>query len=134
MTPRDTSYRLAMTPRDYAACHALMRARGETARLKFPTVMAHRKGELVAFLGTQPRKEAVVAGPIVFSMDIPRPMVAIRLGETYEAVLRQAGVRVYTLHVEHQFRRWGDVLRRLGFTSWQEDAEGMGMWYRRELV
>jgi hypothetical protein len=132
MTPRDTSYRLAMTPRDYAACHALMRARGETARLKFPTVMAHRQGELVAFLGTQPRKE-VVAGPLVFA-GTPSLILLIRLGELYERTLRRAGVRVYALHVEHRWDRYIGILKRVGYQAWQEDEEGRGMWLKRELV
>ena len=132
MKPRDTVYRLAHSPKDYAACRALLREQGEDVRLSFPTVMAEREGAVVGFCATQPRKDAVVAGPLVVAKDLPRPGITIiRLGEAYENVMRAAGVKVYWFHVEPHMTEWADILKRVGFEPYAEDAAGVR--FRRVL-
>lgn len=132
MIPRDTLYRLAHSPRDYGACRALMLSQGQDATCSFPTVLAEREGKIVGFCATQPRKDAVVAGPMAVSKDLPRPGITIiRLGEAYENVLRHAGVKVYWFHVEPHMKEWADILRRVGFEPFAEDAEGIR--FRRVL-
>lgn len=134
MRPRDTVYRLATSPRDYARCHALMRAQGPDVGLTFPTVFAERGTQVVGLLGTRPSDKAVIAGPMVLSPDVSRAnILAMRLGEAYEEVLRRAGVTVYHLHVASGQRAWADILARAGFEPWQ-NAEDGGTWYQRRLA
>ena len=133
MIPRDTFYRLAHSPKDYSACRALLREQGEDARLSFPTVVAERAGRIIGFCATQPRKDAVVAGPLAVAKDIPHPGITIiRLGEAYENVLKAAGIKVYWFHVEPHMKEWADILRRVGFEPMQQDDTGG--WFRRAIA
>lgn len=133
MIPRDTFYRLAHSPKDYAACRSLLREQGEDVALSFPTVLAERDGKIIGFVSTRPRKDMVVAGPLVVSKAITRPgMVIIRLGEAYEAVMKKAGVTAYVFHVEPHMTAWAGILDRTGFERWHQDDTGT--WFRRAVA
>lgn len=133
MTPRDTRYRLAASSRDYARCHALLRAQGPDTDLTFPTVLAEREGQVVGFLSTRPSKQAIIAGPLVIDRATSRPAItAWRLADAYEIILRRAGVTSYAFHVSAGRPEWVSTLGRLGFEPWQAEPSG-GMWYRRAL-
>ena len=123
-----TTYRLATSPRDYTRCRALMREFVEPVALSFPTVMAERDGVLLGFLATQPRKEAVIAGPLM--LRDRSPFVTLRLLEAYDNVMRAAGITAYHFYVR-QGNAWRSQVERLGFEAWHQD-EG-GAWYRRTL-
>jgi hypothetical protein len=131
--PRDTVYRLAHSPRDLARCKALLRARGEEATLSFPTVLAERAGEVIGFLATQPRKDAVVAGPIAVAASIEHPAyVVIRLAEAYDAVMRKAGITLYYAHIATEYRQWADYVERVGLEPWHRDESGT--WFKRRVA
>lgn len=66
------------------------------------------------------------------STDLPRPgIVAMRLAEAYENVLRAAGITVYLFHVERANQRWSAILAKLRLTRYAEDETGT--FYRRSL-
>jgi len=135
MTPRDTEYRLAASPRDYARCRDLMRGQPEASdtHLTFPTVMAERAGRLLGFLSTHPSKDAVIAGPLILAPDLPRPgFVTLRLGEAYDAVMRKAGMAFYWFHVPPELLSYHRVLQRMGFEV--RDQNENGTFYTRRLA
>ena len=123
-----TTYRLAVGPADYKKCRALMAEFIEPVALSFPTVMAERDGKLIGFLATQPRKEAVIAGPLMLRER--SPFVTLRLLEAYDNVMRAAGITAYHFYVKNG-NQWREQVERLGFEAWSHD-EG-GAWYRRTL-
>lgn len=137
MTPRETTYRLASSPADYRACHALLRSQDRTGpdmfRLTFPTVTAWRKGKLVGFLTTEPRPAEVGVTAGQLGNATGSFILTIRLLEAYERVLNRAGVSRYSL-----FLRRGNpllaVAERLGFAAWQDDPDGIGTWFRKEVA
>lgn len=132
MTPRDTTYRLATTEKDKAACRALMKEYQDPVPLGFPTVMALRDGELIGFLSTHVSRSMLVAGPLVIrGWGQRRAITMIRLIEAYDAVMQRAGIKAYHFHVERDNEGWRAQVERAGFEPWHEDDEGV--WYRREL-
>ncbi len=130
MRPVETSYKL-MAPHDKKRCLELARHHGmETvARLEFPTVVAKRKGKILGFLSTRPTKDAIVAGPLVVGTEIKGP-IALRLVESYENVLRMAGVTSYLFYVTdpHWQRQVEDAFGIVPYHS-----ENGRAWYKREL-
>src|ERR671914_1764118 len=136
MLPRETHYRLAHSPRDYARCHALLRQHGPVVKLGWPTVLAERRGEVLGFVSTRPDQRVIVAGPLVVN-GTPRPgIVVMRLADAYDRVMRKAGVTSYLFHVEPGNARWLEMLRDLGAASGFEvvaPAEDGGTWIRRRL-
>lgn len=110
-----TTYRLATSPRDYAKCHGLARAAQRTVSpFGFPTVMAERDGELVAFLGTHQREDMLLAGPLVLKPGLPSVILKLRLGEVYENLLCIAGVKFYVLGVEKTDAKSLEFSKRMG--------------------
>ena len=124
-----TTYRLAVGPADYKRCRALMAEFQEPVPLSFPTVLAERDGHLIGFLATQPRKEAVVAGPLMLRER--SPFVTLRLLEAYDNVMRAAGIAAYHFFVKAANAEWRGQIERLGMQPWHVDDDGV--WYRRTL-
>jgi len=91
-----TTYRLATQPDDYDTCRLFV-----PGKFGFPTILAERDGELLGFLGTHPRDDAVVVGPIFVREDKRGTgFIALRLIESYEKVLHAAGVSEYLLSAD----------------------------------
>jgi hypothetical protein len=136
MIPRDTTYRLAHAPRDYARCHTLMREEGPPVKLGWPTVLAERDGKVIGFVSTQPRRDALVAGPLVLN-GTPRPgIVVMRLAEAYDLVMRKAGVTSYLFHVDTDNAKWLEILKGLGGAAGFEilgTSDSGGTWLKRRL-
>ena len=130
MKPLETSYKL-MAPHDKKRCLELARNHGmETvARLDFPTVVAKRKERILGFLSTRPTKDAIVAGPLVVVPEIKGPIV-VRLVESYEEVLRRAGVESYLFYVTDP--HWQSQIRR-AFELEPYHTENGRFWYERFL-
>lgn len=98
MNPIKTKYTLAASPNDYRRCKALWATRpdlGEPEPIGFPTVMAHREGELIGFLGSHPNKKMLVAGPMVVKPGPSQGVTVLRLNLAYENFLRSAGIMSY---------------------------------------
>jgi hypothetical protein len=109
-----TTYHLANTPADYKALHAFFKAEAAHPQAKaegwpeykpftvsFPTVYARRDGQTVGVLASQfhPRY-GLVASPFHVSYTIKNHVpTVIRLVDTYEAILREAGVPGYLILV-----------------------------------
>lgn len=123
-----TSYKL-MNAEDKPRLRYLAKKWDQPLRgLGFPTVVAWRDGKIIGFVSTLPRKDAVVAGPLV--VDILNPgFVVIRLMEAYERVLSMAGVTLYNIYVENV--DWSGIISRALGT--EPAAHEGGWWHRREL-
>lgn len=124
MAPRNTSYRLADNPRDYAACHAIMRENGSRDwDLHWPTVVAVRDREVIGFLSSNKVDWCVMAGPL--EMKNPSAITALRLAEAYENVMRWLGVERYCFFIARSNQRWLDSAFRLGFIPIRANDENV---------
>jgi hypothetical protein len=128
MIPRDTVYRVAASPADYKACRALQGAPAD--RLTFPTIMAERGGRLIGFLGTQPRRDMILAGPLV--IEGGSVFTVIRLVEVYDAIMRKAGVSRYVVGSRAERPIVAQLARRLGVAPWL--VEGETTYFQREVA
>lgn len=81
-------------------------------RLGWPTVACWADdGRLVGALSTVPKRNALIAGPIVAVEQIVDgiPVIAA-LVKSYEAILQQAGVQKYLFSVDRSNERWVTLL------------------------
>lgn len=134
MRPTETSYLLAVSSKDYRDCHQLAQDEGFDGghSFSFPTVVARRNGELAGFFATQPADNAVIAGPLVVR-GRRNPILAMRLIEAYDRVMRMHGIRLYYFSVA---KDRADALSRerltsLGMRYW-EDVDDV-FWFKKEL-
>lgn len=133
MRPSSTIYRLVHGQRDLRACRAMARAQGINRTLGWPSVCADRNGQILGFLATTPSRKAVIAGPLVVTPGLQRPLIVVmRLIEAYEVVLRKAGVTSYLFHVETANPFWRRIVEEVGHTPFSEDATGA--WYQRKVA
>lgn len=96
-----TEYRLAASGADYAKAHELVRAEGlPDHELSYPTILAVKDGELTGLLSTHIQKNMIIAGPMVLRSGAPRYWTLIRLIETYENVMRSAGISAFVFSVD----------------------------------
>lgn len=128
MHPEATSYRL-MEPEDKPRLRYLAKKWDQPLqKLGFPTVVAWRNGKIIGFISTLPRKDAIIAGPLVVDI-VNAGMVVLRLMEAYEHVLSMANVHVYNIYVTND--HWSDTISRaLGTQALPHEG---GYWHRREL-
>ena len=133
MRPRDTQYRLVTTLPEYQRCHALLKAQGlDDGALSYPTVMALRDDGVIGLLSTIASHEAIICGPLVVST--PRPIiVALRLIESYENVLRSAGVSQYVFGVDPKASgAWLRLLFKVQLVPYYRDDTAV--WFTRTLA
>jgi hypothetical protein len=73
-------------------------------------------------------------GPLLVAPDVRvKGLVALRLAEAYEHVLRTAGVRVYLFAVTASDKSWLDIVEhRVGFERWRQTDDGI-VWFKREV-
>jgi hypothetical protein len=128
MIPLRTQYRLAATPRDYARAREFMRQHMAPAPLAYPTLLGEREGAVVGLLGTTVKQGAIIAAPLIARSAI----VAMRLVEAYDEVMRLAGVRAYHFHVGADNAKWRAAVEKFGLRPWHEDTGGA--WFRRTLA
>ena len=110
----DTEYLLATTPQDYRKCKEFLIAQGwgKDIKLKFPTIFAKRLLTIVGVLGTLPRDDMILAGPLSVQAEGNKGFIALNLKIVYEAVLKKMGVKLYNFQAEGE--RYIDYIRRLG--------------------
>ena len=133
MRPRDTSYRLVTTLPAYQRCHALLKAQGlDDGALSYPTVCALRDDDVIGLLSTIASQEAIIAGPLVVKTSHP-VIVALRLIESYENVLRHVGVRQYVFGVDPQASgAWLRLLVKAGVQPYYRDDTAV--WFKRTIA
>lgn len=133
MHPQTTEYRLASTPYQYKALHALRKAsESPEVAFGFPTVYAVRDGVLMGFLGTLKAKDAIVAGPLVIDPTAKaQGLLAMRLVEAYEEILTQAGVTSYIFGIDKANASWRALVEKRGFTPYADDDTDT--WYIKEI-
>jgi hypothetical protein len=107
-----TTYEICHKPADYERCHAFCKAEADHPqrqaeglppyqyeRLLTPTVMVIRDGQVIGVMGTKKLdNDAWLVNPfhIAYSLKNPIP-TAIRLIDTYEALLRKKGITAYRI-------------------------------------
>lgn len=124
MHPTTTLYRLADNPRDYAACHAIMRANGSKDwDLHWPTVVAVRNKEVIGFLSSNKVDWCVMAGPLELLR--PSAIVALRLIEAYENVMRFLNVERYCFFIAKSNERWLAQAQALGIPQIRQNDENI---------
>lgn len=134
MLPSNTSYMIADSGQDYKDCHTLMKGTEyESYKLKFPTIMARRDGQLIALLGTSPNKKAIIAEPLIYGDIKNKHIITLRLAEAYERVLLMANISVYLFHVPFKEEGYIKIVKRL-FDIEPYDQDDIGYWFRRSLV
>lgn len=129
----ETTYRIAEHAGDYRKIHELMKAEGfPPGRVSFPTLMAFRGDELVGFIATDTTQNMVIAGPMALKSDIKRPVLALRLAEKYEQVLKNLGIKSFIIAadpgsiVDQAIKRY--------FPDWKPYAgDGQRLYYLRRI-
>lgn len=97
-------------------------------RLGWPTVLAKDGDQVKGFLSTQDLPDSVVAGPF----RAESPLIALRLVQMYETILKGLGLSAYWFHVEHGNYRWLEIVRRA--EGYEEIATTeTGVWFKRNL-
>ena len=134
MKPDKTKYTLAASPSDYRRCRALWATRpdlGEPEPIAFPTVMAMREGELVGFLGSHPKKDMLVAGPMIVKPG--HSVVVLRLNLAYENFLRSAGAAFYYFTIPDSdpgYQKMAETVLDIKAYAHQDGLKA----YRRDLI
>lgn len=120
-------YVMARTPNEFRKAHELMRAEGvEDTPLGFPTVLAFEGDVVVGLFSTVPKKDTIIAGPMVLKSDRPRKFTALRLMEAYDSIMRTAGVSTYTTFIERKDKLGMGLMERLPNTEWiGENIDGV---------
>lgn len=120
MFPTSTIYRLADNPRDYAACHEIMRTNGSTDwDLHWPTIVAIRDKQVIGFLSSNKVDWCVMAGPLELTK--PSPFVTLRLIEAYEIVMRRMGVTQYCFFIAKSNQQWMKQAEAIGLHRIKEN-------------
>lgn len=122
-------YRLAQD-NEMALLLALSRP---TAPIGWPNVVAMRDKELLGFILTQDRDEAVIAGPLWLSDGLKqKAFVAMRLFEAYERIMALAGMQSFMFYIDHESDHFIKLLKNLpGFAILSEDDERV--WFKRRI-
>lgn len=124
MYPAHTVFRLARAGGEFNKLYAIARRNGTplpAGTLNFPTVLAEREGKVIGFLSTIKASQSigVCAGPLMLAKG-PNMLLAIRLAEAYEVLLRKVGVKEYFHTVEKTRSEYIGMLERLGYTKQHE--------------
>ena len=131
MKPRDTLYRLARPGGEFNKLYAMVRrSRYPMQKLEWPVVVAVRDGDIIGFIATHPRDDAIVAGPLLLK-DERNPFVFMRLVQAYENVLQCAGVKSYLFNVEKSNFSYIHSVQAVGVPLIAEDDNTM--LFKREL-
>lgn len=130
------SFKLVREPREYAACHRLMKDVGEQPeRLGYPTIIATDGEHISGFLATQRRKDALIAGPLI--LKTPSLRLALRLLNAYEQTLIHFKQPYYYFTVIQRNPRWMHLVDKFmerygGLQKLRTDPDGT-VWYLRTL-
>lgn len=131
MHPRDTDYHLAKNPREYRRCRTLLSKEGISQTLSYPTVFAERGGEVIGVLGTIPNNDMIVAGPLVIRTEGNTAILALRLIEAYELVLKSSGVKFYNFGIETTQETWISAAVRAGAVK-RTEVDGT-VWFQKDV-
>jgi len=123
-----TVYRLAQE-HELALLLALSKP---TAPIGWPNVIAMRGNELLGFILTQDRDEAVIVGPLWFSDGLKqKAFVALRLFEVYERIMGHIGICKYLFYIDND-DSWINLMLKLpGFAIIEKQAKQT--WFERRI-
>lgn len=94
--------------------------------------MAIRGQQILGYISTRPRDDQFVAGPLYVVPGGNRGLIAMRLGEAYERVLRALGVTEYRFGVDLESKSYLTSCRRI--EEFEEEGEFNGhVVFRRRL-
>lgn len=107
------AYRVATTANDYEACRRLMASASiEKNDLGFPTLMAIDERGLLGFIGTTPRNDMVLAGPLVMRQDGHHAIRAFRLTIMYEMTLKNLGISSFVFYARKDDSAFAKVMTK----------------------
>lgn len=97
---------------DRASVRRFFETKFPSTRLGWPTVACWAdNGTLVGAISTVPKRDVLVAGPILASEAmVDNVPVLAALVKSYESILQQAGVNKYLFSVERSNERWITML------------------------
>lgn len=126
------TYRQAHTSADFRKVHNFTRRLGiPDQTMEFPTILAFdAKGEIIGILSTNTEQGMIIAGPLAIRADRPHPMVAVRLIEAYDAVMRSLGIKQY-IFSSVKGERFEKAAIEYGFKPWTYNAGHT--FFKREL-
>lgn len=129
-------FELAAHPKQYAACHRLMKEVGmRNERMGWPTILMYDDhSQLQGFMATEKRKDHVLGGPLC--LKVPYFRTALRLINAYESWMAHCGIKFYWFHVLPDNTKWKYLVEKFasrfgGITKLGENSEGA--WYQRDL-
>ena len=127
------SYTLCTSDLDYRKAYKFLAGTEfEDCALSYPTIMAVRDGKIEGVLGTHPRSDMLVAGPLyIQNKGLFKAPLEIRLVDIYETLLINLGVEVYVFYVKKDDKRRINMLRDVGLTPEWETEESV--WYVRRF-
>ena len=89
-------YRVAEDQGDYDLCKELADSAGyDASEIIFPTVMVFDDEDLIGFIGTLPKPDMILAGPLVMKPDRIRPFALMKLVSAYDQVMANLNVKSY---------------------------------------
>jgi hypothetical protein len=130
MRPITTEYFIANRAEDYEACKELWARHGKPGEIKFPVIMAKRGGQLIGFLGTHPGNQ-ILAGPLFVETEGHAGIVAMRLIEGYEQLLKTLHISSYLFTISKKAKQWQKIAEELGATPYHNGRSEI--WYQRTL-
>ncbi len=99
---------LAIKGQDYKNAHAYLRNKDEHCKLSFPTILMKRDDNVIGVLGTNPSKQAVIAGPLL----VDDELFIMPLISAYEKILKMGSVTRYLFKVEKTKVDWLKTIDR----------------------
>ena len=126
---------LVTTPDEKKRCRTFLKgSEFERSRLGFPAVYAvSDEGTLVGLLGTVPKRNNLVAGPILIKQTwCDGAMVLPCLVISYEKVLRSAGVKMYSFSLKREQDKFISMTANRAGTRLISVGE-KDVWFERSL-
>ena len=133
-----TTFKIAITADDYKKCHALLDllGRAERSELSFPTIMAFRDDNLVAFVSTvNPKKaKAIIIGELAISPYIKRPQfILVKIIDIWERFMYDRGIVSYLFYIPLDKQEWIAMMEKVtGLTPYTKDSKLA--WYNRKIA
>jgi hypothetical protein len=126
-------YRPALISDADALLRLVKSARMKMKGIPSMTFVAEEDGKVVAALGIDWSKDAVVAGPLVLAKEAKgKRFLVLRLVEAMEAWLMQAGVKLYTFGTALSNKRFNAICEHLNLKVYAK-KDGRN-WYMREVT
>lgn len=124
-----TRYRLA-TDEDQEQIRNFNQQEGDDPG--WPTVVAERDGEILGYLATHRQGDQIMAGPLAIKEGRNRGVLALRICQAYENVLKAIGIVSYRFYIHAELDTWHRMAMRSGLFEYEGMVEDH-LLFRRDL-